>query len=270
MASLSKSGQVEVWRLKGMDAKYEWSLNFNSVTKIEANTTIENQFFVRMSSEDVSTSSKQDSILLFQFSRPQNLIKFWKFKTEVTHMRFMDTDPSVLLVINKNQEMQRIYCCDTIVQLQCQSRSKVKNAEAKSQQLDQQDKDTVRVDYKFTQNAQRLESAVSKRSKADKALAPILQSQETQIRRLDEADRQAGFGGITEFATQPELAFCFEQFSDQMLVQKSTATTLIDLQAEMNDLKISGGEDTDAGKNSGQQKAIASNELLSIDSFFKM
>jgi len=65
MASLSESGQVEVWRLKGMDAKYEWSLNFNSVTKIEANTSIENQFFVRMSSEDVSTSSKQDSILLF-------------------------------------------------------------------------------------------------------------------------------------------------------------------------------------------------------------
>jgi len=38
----------------------------------------------------------------------------------------------------------------------------------------------------------------------------------------------------------------------------------------MNDLKISGVEDTDAGKNGGQKKRIASNELLSIDSFFKM
>jgi len=56
-----------------------------------------------------------------------------------------------------------------------------------------------------------------------------------------------------------------------MLVQKSTATTLIDLQAEMNNLKISGGDDTDSVKNTEQQKkAISSNELLSIDSFFKM
>ena len=39
-------GQIEVWRLKGTDAKYEWGLEFNSVTKIEANKTIENQFFV--------------------------------------------------------------------------------------------------------------------------------------------------------------------------------------------------------------------------------
>ena len=63
------------------------------------------------------------------------------------------------------------------------------------------------------------------------------------MRRLDEADRQAGFGGITDFATQPEIAFCFDQFSDQMLVQKSTATSLIDLQAEMNRLEISNDVD---------------------------
>ena len=51
--------------MKGVDAKYEWSLNFNSVSKIEANATIENQFFVTMSSTDESPASKQDSLLLF-------------------------------------------------------------------------------------------------------------------------------------------------------------------------------------------------------------
>ena len=42
MASLSEKGSVEVWRLKGMDARYDWSLNFKSVRKIEANAAIEN------------------------------------------------------------------------------------------------------------------------------------------------------------------------------------------------------------------------------------
>jgi len=59
-----------------------------------------------------------------------------------------------------------------------------------------------------------------------------------QTRRIDEADKHAGLGGMTEFATQPELAFCFDQFADRMLVRSSTATTLIDLQAEMNQLEI--------------------------------
>ena len=52
-------------------------------------------------------------------------------------------------------------------------------------------------------------------------LAPVLANQETQIRRLDEADRKAGFGGMSEFATQPELSFCFEQFAEQMLLKNS-------------------------------------------------
>ena len=103
--------------MKGFDAKYDWSLQFKSVSKIEANATIENQFFVLMSSSDESVESKQDSLLLFQFSRPQNLVKFWKFKTQAKHIRFLDTDPAVLLVINANHEMQRIYCCESVLQL---------------------------------------------------------------------------------------------------------------------------------------------------------
>ena len=49
------------------------------------------------------------------------------------------------------------------------------------------------------------------------------------MRRLDEADRLAGFGGLAEFATQPELAFCFDQFAEQMLPKMSLATNLVDL-----------------------------------------
>ena len=30
------------------------------------------------------------------------MIRFWKFKIEIANLRFMDTDPAVLLVINKN------------------------------------------------------------------------------------------------------------------------------------------------------------------------
>ena len=42
LASLTEAGQVEVWKLKGVDAKYQWGLQFNSVTNIVANATIEN------------------------------------------------------------------------------------------------------------------------------------------------------------------------------------------------------------------------------------
>ena len=68
-----------------------------------------------------------------------------------------------------------------------------------------------------------------KKKKVEQLLAPILSELETQMRRLDEADRQAGFGQLAEFATQPELAFCFDQFSAQMLLKNSTALNLIDL-----------------------------------------
>ena len=42
LASLSARGSVEVWRLKGLDAKLDWSLEFKSVSRIEANAALEN------------------------------------------------------------------------------------------------------------------------------------------------------------------------------------------------------------------------------------
>jgi len=159
------------------------------VTKIEANATIENQFFVKMSSTDVNLTSKQDSLLLFQFSRPQNLIKFWKFKIELSQVRFMDTDPAVLLAINKNQEMQRIYCCDNKLQLKKKGTEKVQRKENMKTKLDQEVADSVKVDYGFIRNEGRLTQAMSKKQRVEQVLAPVLANAETQIRRLDEADR---------------------------------------------------------------------------------
>mmetsp|Transcript_10247 Transcript_10247/g.12790 ORF Transcript_10247/g.12790 Transcript_10247/m.12790 type:complete len:165 (+) Transcript_10247:226-720(+) len=42
LAALAENGSVEVWRLKGMDARYDWGLQFKSASHIEANTAIEN------------------------------------------------------------------------------------------------------------------------------------------------------------------------------------------------------------------------------------
>ena len=64
-----------------------WTLNFKSVKQLVANTSTENQFFVLMSSVD-EVDSAPDSLLLFQFSRPQNMISFWKFGTPISHLAF--------------------------------------------------------------------------------------------------------------------------------------------------------------------------------------
>jgi hypothetical protein len=63
-----------------------------------------------MNSEDQSPEAKQDSLLLFQFSRNQNLIKFWNFASQVKKILFFDTDPATLLIINETNEIQRLYC----------------------------------------------------------------------------------------------------------------------------------------------------------------
>jgi len=62
---------------------------------------------------------------------------------------------------------------------------------------------------------------------------------ETQLKRLDLADRAfttdaQGHLQVNDFTSQPPLAYCFDQFTAQMLPEKSKATNLIDLQAELN------------------------------------
>lgn len=42
MAALTTSGGVEVWKIKGKDARHSWDLNFTSVTQIESNQFKEN------------------------------------------------------------------------------------------------------------------------------------------------------------------------------------------------------------------------------------
>lgn len=55
------------------------------------------------------------------------------------------------------------------------------------------------------------------------------------MRRLDIADRT----DITEtFTTQPPVGFRFGTFASEMLVKPSMAETLVDIQAELNALKL--------------------------------
>jgi hypothetical protein len=112
---------VEVWSAKGTSADsfeaHQWDLNFKSVKDIQANTARENQFFILMNSED-KLEEPANSLLLFQFSRPQNLVMFWKFIVPIVHFHFINMQglPLVML-INKNNELQKIYCGVSRLQL---------------------------------------------------------------------------------------------------------------------------------------------------------
>lgn len=84
IVALTQKGSVSVWKMKGQEPSHQWDLNFKSVSDIVVNTSIENQFFILMNSEDDKVDGPKNSVLLFQFSRPQNLIMFWRFKTPLT------------------------------------------------------------------------------------------------------------------------------------------------------------------------------------------
>jgi hypothetical protein len=64
-----------------------------------------------MNSKDVRDQGL-DSILLFQYSRPQNLIMYWKSQLVFLDTIFCEQDvasTSYVLIINKNFELQKIY-----------------------------------------------------------------------------------------------------------------------------------------------------------------
>ena len=87
LASLTVEGSVEVWKIKGTQEKYWWDLSFKSVKDIINNPGKENQFIISMNSED-KQDAENDSILLFQYSRPQNLIMFWKSQLPFLKLQF--------------------------------------------------------------------------------------------------------------------------------------------------------------------------------------
>lgn len=95
-----------------------------------------------------------------------------------------------------------------------------------------------KVDYNFV-----LDKKIDVEMKDAKlgGLAPsTMKEQETQQKRLDKVDRELGFGQQTsDFTTMPSLGFCFDQFACEMLLKPSQATSLVDLQAEFNQLNIS-------------------------------
>ena len=104
-AALTDHGGVEVWSIKGSHEAHQWDLNFKSVSQIEVSCSRENQFFILMNSDD-KPGEKLDSVLLFQFSRPQNLVNFWKLLQPISLMKFFTIkNTSVLLLITERGEM---------------------------------------------------------------------------------------------------------------------------------------------------------------------
>jgi hypothetical protein len=89
MASLSETGGIEVWKIKGAHEKHEWNLGFNSVKDLINNPTKENQFLITMNSTDQS-DQPTNSVLLFQYSRPQNLVMYWKTQVPFAKAVFCD------------------------------------------------------------------------------------------------------------------------------------------------------------------------------------
>jgi hypothetical protein len=109
LAGLTEVGGVEVWSIKGAHETHHWDLNFNSVGNIEVPNK-ENQFFILMNSED-KIGEPQETILLFQFSRPQNLVQFWKLLLPIKCMQFFEMKKiGILLLTAEGGSMQKIYC----------------------------------------------------------------------------------------------------------------------------------------------------------------
>lgn len=102
LASLTEAGSVELWKVKGKSEAYQWSLNFKSAASLINNPTRENQFIITMNSKDDS-SLGLDSVLLFQYSRPQNLVMYWKSQLPFLNIVFCEQDvasTSYVLIIN--------------------------------------------------------------------------------------------------------------------------------------------------------------------------
>ena len=164
-----------------------------------------------------------DSVLLFQFSRAQNLIFHWKFKSSLLKIHFM-LEAGILVVVNKQLELQRIQVGLTLQQQKDYALKKKENLLSAQSQPQK-----VAIDFTF------LELAKDAKTDNTTALSESITKQDAQIRRLDLADKVSQ----VEFSMQPLIGFTFEQFAKQMLLQPSQAESLVDLQAEFNALRIS-------------------------------
>lgn len=133
-------------------------------------------------------------------------------------------DCGILIVINKFCELQKIYNASFTSKYQL----KEKKINQDAQIAAEEDQPKVqRVNFNF------LELNPTKTLDVTQ-IAQVVGEQDAQIRRLDEADRAMQ----GDFTTLPHVGFCFDQFAQSLLLKPSTAESLIDLQAEFNELKI--------------------------------
>jgi hypothetical protein len=172
-----------------------------------------------MASSNDPQATEVDSVLLFQFSRAQNLIHHWKFKMAVTAIAQAGTNQ--LVVVNKLNEIQSIYN-ESVEKLAARKRKAAQailNAEPKKQ--------PEMVNFDFI--------GLKKEEPKDlTAVTQLIGAQDVQLRRLDLADKELQ----VDFREQPEISVCFDNFASQLLPMPSKAETLVDLQAEFNSLKL--------------------------------
>jgi hypothetical protein len=190
LASFTSEGGVEVWKVKGAEEKHWWDLSFKSVSDLINNPSKENQFILTMNSED-KASEPSDSILLFQYSRPQNLMMYWKSQLPFLRVVFCDQaiqTASYLLIINKNLEFQKIYFGVTRNDLKNMADKRRVSMDIKMRETERAVENDRKADYKFIQNKQPEDQTAIAERKA------LLGMQEAQIKRLDKVDKLLGDG----------------------------------------------------------------------------
>eukprot|EP00347_Sterkiella_histriomuscorum_P004204 403361349 len=224
MASLTVNGGVEVWKTKGVYVKHQWDLDFKSVKDIQNNSQKENQFILAMNSAD-NAEALSDSILMFQYSRPQNLVMYWKSQLPFLRFQLCDMNSiAYILIINKNQELQRIYLGADRSQLKKAAQTRRLSMDVKIMETENKIIDKRQADYSFIDHKpERRMSDVQERQL-------LVNYQETQIQRLDQADKIIK---ECDFIGMPSLGYCFDQFIGEMLPKPKDIHNLIDLQEEI-------------------------------------
>lgn len=235
-AALGLNGGVEVWSIKGSSAEsheaHQWDLNFKSVKDIQVNSATENQFFILMNSEDKTDSTaKLDTVLMFQFSRPQNMIMYWKFIVPLKHFSFLNVKKMpILLLIDKNNCTQKIYCGVSKAQLKIQAE---KRRGTESNMHEMKIEKILNNEFNGFDDMRKLQHDKVE----DKTLSNLMDNKSNQIRRLDQADKSMT-GNDTELMSIPSLANVLDEFTENMLAKPSQATNILDLQVEFEKLRV--------------------------------
>lgn len=152
---------------------------------------------------------------------------FWKFIVPVKHFKFVDLKGlPVLLIVNKNCELQKIYCGVSKIQLKKnQEKRQVTLNNAHSSKIEQIDKSG------FSDFGRYLELKQEKAVKAtiDSSLQELLLENAISL-KVDLSSHD------TPFMSMPSLGFSLAEFSLDVLEKPSKANNMTQLMLEFNEV----------------------------------